>query len=528
MKKPRKANELSYSTMEMQATSWPEQKPPKNASGSIDRNAALSWSPGSQPSVWAQSNTMSISLLLSTRTCSLSAVSIPTQWAGRRGGIRGGRRLAAKYRDSSLVEQVSSFIHRVGAATAAWAPGFPSSPSRQKALEAPLGALLAQAGRRAREASAANVCALIDEILGSRRRNSDDGSLGFHNESIIATGSSSSLLTTVYGHRHCVLTHPSTSETARRFITNTSTHPPRHHAAVAPSSHAQEVADRLSQAHEGIETHVVPLPSVDLLSSWLRRDLESVRSALVGPTEGHDNAIQHAMGALPRARRLASILEGLVPLLSTAAALESAQPALKKAPKSVVDKLPCRVFTSLPHVTRECYICLDTYTTGDKMRQLPCKHEFHAKCVDRWLLDVSRTCPCCRAEVCLDSVEANAEDEVKEAGTATNMRTSYDELWPSPRRGRPVREVALRTEHNGALNGALTPQQAQQQMDYLQSRNTLSHSISQLQMLRSRQASLVHERQRLEVIPSQPTIPPYRCKRIGWCNHTNCSTSDRL
>ena len=50
----------------------------------------------------------------------------------------------------------------------------------------------------------------------------------------------------------------------------------------------------------------------------------------------------------------------------------------------------------------DCCLCFEEYSSGDMLRTLPCKHEFHAKCVDRWLLDVNRTCPCCRADVCLD------------------------------------------------------------------------------------------------------------------------------
>ena len=47
----------------------------------------------------------------------------------------------------------------------------------------------------------------------------------------------------------------------------------------------------------------------------------------------------------------------------------------------------------------ECYVCLEAYQAGDRVRRLPCKHEFHAGCVDRWLLDVHRTCPTCRQDV---------------------------------------------------------------------------------------------------------------------------------
>lgn len=42
-----------------------------------------------------------------------------------------------------------------------------------------------------------------------------------------------------------------------------------------------------------------------------------------------------------------------------------------------------------------CAICLATYTCSEKVRVLPCGHRFHCGCIDRWLLEQSRTCPLC-------------------------------------------------------------------------------------------------------------------------------------
>jgi hypothetical protein len=49
-----------------------------------------------------------------------------------------------------------------------------------------------------------------------------------------------------------------------------------------------------------------------------------------------------------------------------------------------------------------CVICLDQVDRGQLVRALPCCHEFHAKCVDRWLT-MNCTCPVCRFEISAES-----------------------------------------------------------------------------------------------------------------------------
>jgi len=44
-------------------------------------------------------------------------------------------------------------------------------------------------------------------------------------------------------------------------------------------------------------------------------------------------------------------------------------------------------------VEARCMICLGTYNTGDRLRRLTCKHEFHVDCIDAWLLHSSERCP---------------------------------------------------------------------------------------------------------------------------------------
>jgi len=45
-----------------------------------------------------------------------------------------------------------------------------------------------------------------------------------------------------------------------------------------------------------------------------------------------------------------------------------------------------------------CVICLAEYAEGDHVRELNCRHVFHADCVDPWLL-ANQTCPLCMDDV---------------------------------------------------------------------------------------------------------------------------------
>ncbi|GLT79539.1 hypothetical protein SLA2020_510240 [Shorea laevis] len=46
----------------------------------------------------------------------------------------------------------------------------------------------------------------------------------------------------------------------------------------------------------------------------------------------------------------------------------------------------------------ECCICLAKYRDKEEVRQLPCSHIFHLKCVDQWLRIIS-CCPLCKQEL---------------------------------------------------------------------------------------------------------------------------------
>ncbi|KAJ6335058.1 hypothetical protein OIU78_011819 [Salix suchowensis] len=57
---------------------------------------------------------------------------------------------------------------------------------------------------------------------------------------------------------------------------------------------------------------------------------------------------------------------------------------------------------------QQCHICLVDYEEGDEIRVLPCSHEYHMSCVDKWLKEIHGVCPLCRDNVCKGDVESSA------------------------------------------------------------------------------------------------------------------------
>ncbi|KAM9795213.1 E3 ubiquitin-protein ligase RLIM [Neosynchiropus ocellatus] len=75
--------------------------------------------------------------------------------------------------------------------------------------------------------------------------------------------------------------------------------------------------------------------------------------------------------------------------------------------KEQIDNLTMRNFGE-SDAMKTCSVCITEYAEGNKLRKLPCSHEYHVHCIDRWLSENS-TCPICRRAVL---VSANRESVV--------------------------------------------------------------------------------------------------------------------
>ncbi|XP_068648380.1 uncharacterized protein [Aristolochia californica] len=75
------------------------------------------------------------------------------------------------------------------------------------------------------------------------------------------------------------------------------------------------------------------------------------------------------------------------------------------APEAIVNSFPLKSYRRTTTVESgddmdQCYICLVEYEEGDKIRVLPCRHDFHMSCIDKWLKEIHGVCPLCRRDVC--------------------------------------------------------------------------------------------------------------------------------
>lgn len=84
-------------------------------------------------------------------------------------------------------------------------------------------------------------------------------------------------------------------------------------------------------------------------------------------------------------------------LLSLAERLGEAKP--RGLPRAEIEQLLSYRFNPETHESEQtsCVVCMCDFEARQVLRVLPCGHEFHARCVDKWLKN-NRTCPICRGD----------------------------------------------------------------------------------------------------------------------------------
>ncbi|KAL8095930.1 E3 ubiquitin ligase BIG BROTHER-related-like isoform X1 [Apium graveolens] len=73
----------------------------------------------------------------------------------------------------------------------------------------------------------------------------------------------------------------------------------------------------------------------------------------------------------------------------------------KGLPEELIARLPTFKYKSgifSKKKKEECVICCMAYTSGERLINLPCAHQYHSACIKRWL-SVNKQCPVCQTEV---------------------------------------------------------------------------------------------------------------------------------
>lgn len=86
------------------------------------------------------------------------------------------------------------------------------------------------------------------------------------------------------------------------------------------------------------------------------------------------------------------------------------------ASRSSIASLPTRLFTADDKRRAQgsgsdresCLVCLAAFEVGDDVKSLPCLHNFHTECIDRWLA-TSGMCPVCKIRITADAQQLSDE-----------------------------------------------------------------------------------------------------------------------
>ncbi|XP_076448338.1 E3 ubiquitin-protein ligase RNF181-like [Babylonia areolata] len=102
-------------------------------------------------------------------------------------------------------------------------------------------------------------------------------------------------------------------------------------------------------------------------------------------------------------------------------------PASKKAVEDLETKV---VNPTLAAQGLKCPVCLMDFDEEDELKILPCKHQFHTKCIITWLEKVC-SCPVCRHELPTD--DPDYENFKKQKAQAKqrehNLNTLHDSMF---------------------------------------------------------------------------------------------------
>lgn len=94
---------------------------------------------------------------------------------------------------------------------------------------------------------------------------------------------------------------------------------------------------------------------------------------------------------------------GLDALMQQLSESEAGRQGTPPAKKDAVEALPTVEVSggSNEDDAASCAVCLEDYASGERARELPCRHRFHSQCIVPWL-EMHSSCPVCRFQLPAD------------------------------------------------------------------------------------------------------------------------------
>ncbi|KAK7141694.1 hypothetical protein R3I93_015743 [Phoxinus phoxinus] len=103
--------------------------------------------------------------------------------------------------------------------------------------------------------------------------------------------------------------------------------------------------------------------------------------------------------------------------------LRLAKREMKKETEKAIAKLQVRTLrTGDPEVDSEdtsCVVCTDSFTRNEQVTVLPCRHLYHKKCIEPWLLEHA-TCPMCKNNIFKSKIDEERDEPSSSSSPSNN------------------------------------------------------------------------------------------------------------